>query len=448
MANFIERYKQSGEFLDYARQWTPTGAQTISKASERFPVGAYPVYLDRGLGAYCWDVDGNRYLDMICGLASLTLGYRHPAIDSAITKQLERGISFSLATILESETAERLCSVFPCGRNGSVRFVKTGSEANEGVIRIARRATGRDVIVTVKEGYHSWHSAFSAVKDVHPGIPKAMETLIRGFHYNDIQSLKRVLDSSVAAVIMEPTLNVAPGPEFLQAVVDAAHQVGALVVFDEVVCAGRWAHAGGQEFFNITPDLATAGKGLANGMPLGCIIGSRDLMQYADVVSGTFGGETLSLAACNAVLDIYQQKPIIDTLWARGRQFQDGVNLLIKDFGIPAICDGFPVKPRIRFTEKNVRVMKSCSGVPDPFQPHEVNNLAMSLFVQELAERGVLWHPAGGNISAAMTERDIDFALSGVGGALAIVKRAIQSGDWSALRGQPIKPSQFVRGGA
>lgn len=448
MENLSERYHNSLAHLEHARLWTPTGVQTISKAPERYCLGAYPIYLDYGQGAHVWDVDGHQYTDFVCGLASLTLGYRHPMVDIAIIQQAGKGISFSLSTRLECELAERICGIFPCGHEGSVRFVKTGSEANEGVIRIARRVTGRDVIVTVKAGYHSWHAWFSAVRDVHPGVPVAMESLVRGFTYNDLASLRAALDSDVAAVILEPTLNEAPQPGFLESVKAMAHAVGALVIFDEVICAGRWAKAGGQEYFGVIPDLATAGKGLANGMPLGCIVGRRDLMQFADVISGTFGGETLSLAACSAVLDIYQAEPVIETLWARGKQLQDGFNVMARGLGVPAICDGFAVKPRIKFVAECFDYQRSDDGdikVGDEEQTQRVNNLAMSLFLQETALRGILWHPAGGNISSAMTEMDIECALNGMEAALLITNRALGTGDWSGLQGEPIQSTIFVR---
>lgn len=425
MGNLSDRYSKSLDWLDHARLWTPTGAQTISKAPERFTVGSFPVYVDRGDGAYCWDVDGNTYLDMVCGLACMTLGYRHPQVDKAIRLQMEKGISFSLSTKLEADVAERLCAVFPCGHNGSVRFVKTGSEANEGVVRIARRATGRKVIVTVKTGYHSWHAWFSAVKDVHPGVPEEMEGLVRGFLYNDLDSLAAVLDSTVAAVILEPTLNEKPKDGFLNSVKRMAHDAGALLIFDEVVCAGRWARGGGQEYFGVIPDIATAGKSLANGMPLGCIIGQRDLMQHADVVSGTFGGETLSLAACSAVLDIYRREPVVERLWERGKQLQDGFNLIVHQLGLTGIgigCDGFAVKPRF-------------------FMEHHV----MSLFLEETAIRGLLIHPSGCNVSAAMTEYDIDFALGALKESLLVIKEAIDKGDVDARRRGKLIQNSSIR---
>lgn len=429
------KYEKSQEALVRLRSVTPGGAQTLSKRAERFPEGAFPVALERGEGAYVWDVDGNKYLDMICGLAAMTLGYSRQYITGAVQYQLSRGVTFSLATELEAEVAEKIIDLVPCAEQ--VRFVKTGSEATEAAIRIARKATGRDLILTVGSGYHSWHSWFQVVKPEHPGIPKPYEQMVLALPYNDLANFKKAFDLTncdgyrIAAVILEPCHYEHPTGGFLEGLRELCTQYGAVLIFDEMVTGFRWANGGAQEYFGVTPDLATFGKACANGYPLAFVCGKADLMQHADVVSGTFGGEALSLAACSAVLDIYKTEPIIDTLWARGRQFQNGVNAAINMFSMAnvAICDGFAVKPRIRFTTEDA----------------SVNNLMLSLFVQELAVHGVLWHPAGGNVSAAMNEADINFALNGVVSALLPVKEALESGDWSALKGKPIQASGFAR---
>lgn len=153
-------------------------------------------------------------------------------------------------------------------------------------------------------------------------------------------------------------------------------------------------------------------------------------MRHVRLISSTFGGDLLGLAACSTVLDIYKKEPIIETLWKRGQQFQIGVNSAIVELDLPAVCDGFSVKPRIRFTS--------------PLTP-EHQNLALSLFTQELAAHGILWHPAGGNISAAMTEEDINNAIDTCRAALYVVRTALTSGNWSALKGKPIQASNFVR---
>ena len=452
------RYKKSMELLARLRKVTPGGAQTLSKRSERFPEGAFPVALTHGSGPYVFDVDGNKYLDMICGLAAMTLGYSRQEVTGAAQYQLSKGVSFSLATELEAEVAEKISGMVPCAE--MVRFVKTGSEATEAAIRIARKATGRNIILTVGSGYHSWHSWFQVVKPEHPGIPENYRLMVRSFNYNDLDSVVHAAHgstvvaggrgpeirdydwSSIAAVILEPCHYEQPAEGFLEGLRTLCDRYGAVLIFDEMVTGFRWANGGAQEYFGVTPDLATFGKACANGYPLAFVCGKTDLMQHADVVSGTFGGEALSLAACSAVLDVYKTEPIIETLWEMGKQFQDGVNTLIAGLNVPAVCDGFAVKPRIRFTigeEFHTAVNWPNGG------SIRTDTLALSLFVQVLAERGILWHPAGGNISAAMTEGDIVLALLAVRAALESVNRALASGDWSALKGKPIQTSNFVR---
>ena len=462
------QYAKSQEYLARALKVTPGGAQTLSKRAGRFPIGAYPVAITKGVDAKVVDIDGHIYLDFICGLAAMTLGYdRYDSINNAVMDQLRDGVSFSLAHPLEAEVAEKLCAMIPCAE--MVRFVKTGSEATEAAIRVARKATGRDRILTIAEGYHSWHSWFQAVKPVHPGIPCGDRdpdewwgeyyldpNIIGTFKFNDLESLLKCIgddkegpsdcrdDYDVAAIILEPCHYETPAPGFLQGVRDIASRIGAVLIFDEMVTGFRWANGGAQEYFGVTPDLACFGKACANGFPLAFLCGKRELMEHADVVSGTFGGETLSLAACSAVLDIYQNELIIETLWARGRQLQDGFNDLAQVLGMngQVVCDGYAVKPRIRFTmgesfHTAVNWPNGGSILTDTF--------AMSLFLQETALRGILWHPAGGNISAAMTKEDIETALVGMGEALVIVKKAIDYGDWSVLQGEPIQSTPFVR---
>jgi len=319
--------------------------------------------------------------------------------------------------------------------------MKTGSEATEAAIRVARKATKCDLILTVAEGYHSWHSWFQVLKPQHPGIPDAYGRMVRANPYNDLASFVDTFQACdelegrhrIAAVILEPCHYDQPAPGFLQGVRDLCTKHGAVLIFDEMVTGFRWAYGGAQEYFGVTPDLATFGKACANGFPLAFLCGKAELMEHADVISGTFGGDVLGLAACNAVLDIYKNEPIIETLWARGQQFQQGFNDLAQVLDAPAICDGFAVKPRIKFQS---------SGVP--LTPYG-EQMAMSLFLQETALRGILWHPAGGNVSAAMTKEHIEFALTGMGEALVVVKQALESGDWSVLKGKPIQSTPFVR---
>lgn len=432
----MRSYARSSEWYDRAVKITPGASQTRSKSPVKFPLGAYPAFIERGRGSRVWDVDGNEYVDWIASLAAVTLGHNHREVNLAVADQLYKGTLFSLPHRLEAIVAERLCTIIPCAE--MVRFIKTGSEATEAAIRVARAFTGRDVIVTVGAGYHSWHSWFSAVKSEHPGVPRPYEDLIESFEYNNLDSLDRALyraklRAGVAAVILEPTLLTPPAPGFLEGVRDLAHQYGALLIFDEIVTGFRWARAGGQEYFGVTPDLATFGKGMANGFPLACLVGRRDIMQHADLVSGTFGGDLIGLGACNATLDVYEREPVIEHLWKIGTAFRDGLVGVIQKHGLPARVEGYGVHPKLAFNLGSSIL-------------HIEEDLLMSLFLQETAERGVLVHPGGWNVSFAHTEQDVAESLAACDAAFGICADALADGRIKErLRGDVIQTGFQVR---
>jgi glutamate-1-semialdehyde 2,1-aminomutase len=329
---------------------------------------------------------------------------------------------------LEADLAERLRTKIPCAE--MVRFVNSGSEATEAAIRTARIATGKDIILTVKDGYHSWHSWFQAVKDWHPGVPAFYEEGIDWFEYNNLRLFEELISlDNVAAVIMEPCLFEAPKESFLEEIRSQCDYHGVLLIFDEMVTGYRWALAGGQEYFKVTPDLATFGKGMANGLPIGVLCGKREYMQHAELISGTFGGNAVSLAAANAVLDVYEREPVIETMWHWGKGIQDHFNSTARLYNAQAVCDGYACKPRFRFTYKN----------------EETNLKSMSLFLQMSAERGALFHPGGLNVCYALTDEDIKTTVLALEHGLLCVSESVLHDDWSMLKGDLIKPVVTVR---
>lgn len=428
----MDRYTKSREYLEQAKKVTPGAAQTLSKMPARFPQGAFPVAASHGNGATITDVDGNRYVDWIGSLGATPLGYGNRHVSAVVGDcwNVENLCSFSLPHKNEANLAERLCSEIPCAE--MVRFVNSGSEATEAAIRTARIATGRDIILTVKSGYHSWHSWFQAVKDWHPGVPHAYSAMVDSFAYNDIASLvEKFIEhrGNVAAVIMEPCLFEKPQDGFLVEVRDVCSDYESILIFDEMVTGYRWALAGGQEYFGVIPDLATFGKGMANGLPIGMLCGKREYMQHAELISGTFGGNALSLAAANAVLDVYESEPVIETMWERGQELQVVFTQLAALMNLEgvAICDGYSVKPRFKFALGNK------------------SDLAMSLFLQEAAANGALFHPGGMNACYALTDEDMHVTSKAIKDGLIAVKRAMDNCDWSALKGNLIQPVVTVR---
>jgi glutamate-1-semialdehyde aminotransferase len=221
-------------------------------------------------------------------------------------------------------------------------------------------------------------------------------------------------------------------PGFLEGVRELCNRYQTVLVFDEIITGFRWARAGGQEYFGVVPDLATFGKAAANGLPIAFLCGKKHFMRHAELVQGgTFGGDALSLAACNAVLDVYEKEPIIDTLWTRGAALQKSFNQAAKDVNVEAVCSGFPCKPRIDFfpyTESKAH------------DDGRRKRFAMSLFLQEAAAAGVLFHPVNCNVSAVLSEEDMKATSRAIKTALRAVARALKDDDWSALMGQPIQP--------
>jgi glutamate-1-semialdehyde 2,1-aminomutase len=396
--------------LERALAVTPGGSQTLSKRPAAFP-SHMPQFAVRGEGPYLIANDGRRYLDWIGSLGATPLGYSHPKIIDAVTRQLRNGAIYSLPSIREAEVAEQLVDVIPCAEQ--IRFLKTGSEACSAAVSIARAATGRDLILCDDIGYHGWHDTFRILGERHPGVPDELGNLVSTFPYNDLGGLLSDFEfhgHRVGAIFLEPARLETPRPGYLQAVVNLAHEHGALVIFDEMILGGRLALAGGSEYFGVTPDLAVYGKAFGAGLPLAFVAGSRELMKHAWPISGTFSGDVLALAACEAMLEIYRTEGVIDDLWANGLRLMQSIDSDV------ARTRGYPPHFALTF---------HCN------QPRE----RASVFVQGCADYGVLFHPAIVNASAAMTTDDVDYTVHVVTKVLGEIV------DGRQLRGDPFADS-------
>jgi glutamate-1-semialdehyde 2,1-aminomutase len=392
------RYQLSEQYLEQALRTVPLGSQTFSKSKTQLPVGAAPFFAERGKGSRLWDVDGNEYLDFVNALASITLGYQDPDVDGAVRKQMESGTIFSLPHRLEFEVAELMVDMVPCAE--MVRFGKNGSDATAGAIRIARAYTGRDHVAVC--GYHGWQDWYIGSTARNLGVPEATQRLTHSFTYNDIASLEAVFaeyPGKIAAVILEPMNISEPKPGFLEEVKAITHKNGAVLVFDEMLTGFRFANGGGQEYFGVTPDLATFGKGLANGYPLSAVAGRKEIMKLMEEVffSFTFGGETLSLAAAKAVLEKLQREPVINTIKQRGETLLYGLNALIEQHSVQEIF-GTAGNPCWSFlTIKDA----------EPYTMWEIK----TLLFQEMFAQGVFFIGTH-NLSYAHTSEDIQALLA------------------------------------
>jgi glutamate-1-semialdehyde aminotransferase len=402
-----------------ARAVIPTGTQTLSKAPSQFVDGVSPKFLRRGKGSHVWDVDGNEYIDYPMALGPILLGYDHPAVTAAVIAQVREGTTFTLMHPLEVELAERLIELIPCAER--VRFAKNGADATGGAIRAARAITGREhVIATGYHGYHDWYIA-STERDA--GVPKANRELIHTVSYNDLPALEASLRKcAVAAVIMEIP-GESPSEGYLRAALEVTHRHGALFVLDEIVTGFRYALGGAQELFNFVPDLACVGKGMANGYPLAAVVGREEPMRAFEEIffSMTYAGETVSLAAAMATLDVLCEEPALEHIWERGAELREGIRGLAEGVSFGVELAGNPPRSAIAFRGEDEQPSTSLRG----------------LFLQECHRRGVLF---GGPIFTTYSHsvQDVARTLDVVEAAFARMEVAHRSGDvGSHLEGCP-----------
>lgn len=381
------RYKKSEELLEKALQTIPLGAQTFSKSKTQFPFGISPYFAKKAKGAEVWDVDGNRYIDFINSLASVTLGYNDPDVTKAVKEQLKSGIIFTLSHELEAKVAEAIVEMVPCAE--MVRFGKNGSDATSGAIRLARAYTGKDFILVC--GYHGWQDWYigSTTRDL--GVPANVKELTHKFNYNDIESLEakfKELEGKVAAVILEPINTTPPKDNFLEKVKDLTHKNGAVLIFDETITGFRYANGGAQEYFGVIPDIATFGKGLANGYPVSAVAGKKEIMKLMEDIffSFTFGGETLSLAASLTVLQKLKNEPVVATLQKIGQELINKLNALIDKhklehiFGIVGlpVWSFFTIKDTEKYTIWQLKTLYMQEMLANGFLIYGTHNISYS----------------------------------------------------------------------
>ncbi len=417
-------FQKSRDLLDRAKKVLPAQTHTFSKGYKSFVDGAYPIFVDRAKGSHFFDVDENDFIDYVAALGPIILGYNYEPVVSAIKRQLDHGSIFSLPHRLEVEAAELMCNTIP--NTDMAKFTKTGSDSVTAAIRASRAITKKDNIAYCGGG-GVWHDWFTVITSRNQGIPKFQKNMIKFFEYNNIESLKKLLDEDkeIGTVCMEPMIFEFPSNDFLSQVKQVAHDHDALLIFDEVQTGFRWSMGGAQEYFDIYPDLTAWGKAMANGMPLGSISGKTEFMNiFEDIFySTTFGGETLSLAAFTATAIELKEKNVLHAIHQKGKKFKENFKQLTNEIGISIPVDGHPAKIRLQFLddEKNESL------------------LLRSLFCQENIQNGIfLWQ---GPLFHTYSHSDDDSkkTLDSMEKSLKTLKNAIESNTVEKmLKGKPM----------
>lgn len=425
-------YKNSEELLSRALKTIPLASQTFSKSKAQFPVGSSPLFLEKGKGSKVWDVDGNEYIDFMNALLCVSIGYADEDITNAVCHQIQNGVSFSLPHKLEMEVAEKLVELIPCAEK--VRFGKNGSDATSGAIRLARAYTKKDIVLVC--GYHGWQDWYIGSTSRSLGVPKSTSELTKTFKYNDIDSLLSLVEQfkgQIAAIIMEPMNVEYPKKGYLENVQKIAKDEGIVFIFDETITGCRFAKGGAQEYFGVTPDIATFGKGLANGFPLSAIVGKAEIMDLMEDIffSGTFGGETASLAAAKVVLQKVDSLDVPAYIFEAGEYLLKHLNEIIAEFECEDFlkCSGHPSWSFLIINDKN------------EYTSFEIKTLLM----QEMLKRGILTLCTH-NISYSHTIKDIDYLLDCYREVFPLIKKAIENRELiEKLNCEPLVPLFKVR---
>ena len=396
--NADKKFTNSNRTLKSVEKIIPLASQTFSKSHIQLPYKSAPLFITHGKGCYLWDVDGNQYIDFMMGLHSIILGYCDKDVDQAIKEQLDDGINFSLASTLEKELASILISMIPSAE--MVRYGKNGTDANTGAIRLAREIKQKSKIITC--GYHGWNDWYISSTSFDNGIPQDLKKFVIPIVYNDIDQLHEVIKKNkndVAAIIMEPMNAEYPKDHFLEKVREISTKNNILLIFDEIITGFRFAIGGAQEYFKVTPDITTIGKGMGNGMPISAIVGKEKYMNKMDKIffSSTFGGESLSLKASICTIKKIKKYNVPKKLNDLGLYLDTKVKKILKKYELDKTIsfNGHPSWKIMKFNENSS--IKS--------------SLIKTLLLKELIGKGILIN-ASHNLSYSHEKKDINYVIS------------------------------------
>lgn len=383
--------KNSKKHLEKTLKIIPLASQTFSKSFKIFDKNFFPLFSKKGSKQYLEDLDGNLFLDFINGLGSVSLGYSLKEFNNFIIKTIKKGITFSLSHEIEYQVAKELKKIIPSAE--MIKFGKNGTDVNSAAIRLARYYTNRDHIGVC--GYHGWQDWYISSTTMNGGIPKDVSKYTHQIKFNNIQDLKnKFKKKKFAAIILEPLSYQLPTKNFLKELVFQCRKNKTLIIFDEICTGFRVSLGGAQKIYNITPDLSTFGKAMGNGFPISAIVGKKKIMKYFDKIfySGTFGGETVSLASCLFVIKYLKKNKIIDKNIKKGKFLIKEFNNLCKNYNLDKIIslEGHPSWPFLII--KNVSSDKQAK--------------IKTLFMQEMALKKVLFFGSF-VINASHTNQDV-----------------------------------------
>jgi glutamate-1-semialdehyde 2,1-aminomutase len=435
-------YTESKAILAHNSRYIPGGIVSVNRVTNP------EITFVKGLGAYLWDADGNRYVDYHAAFAPHFLGHNDPHVTQAVSRVLQQGASLygSGTTLLEGQLAEMICKHVPSVE--TVQFLNSGSEATYQAIRLSRAVTGRDHIIVIQGGYNGWHNDVScnlmtpledlgprvspgeyAYKPMSAGVPIDHQKLVHIVNFNDLDSVRYVCEKyPIAALLTEPILQnigvVKPEPWYLSGLRTLADEFGFLLIFDEVKTGFRHAIGGYASIAKVKPDLAVFGKAIANGYPMAVIGGKRRLMDFfvhpdlskRVLLAGTYNAHPVPTIAAVSTIErlLMNDGEVYRHVETLGDQMQRGIEQIMRSAGLCAVVARQGSAFCIYFMDHEPK---------DWHDLAEHHNFALDTKMRKnLIEQGVYFFPLAVkqcSISAAHTKEDVQFTLEQIQQALA-----------------------------
>jgi 3-aminobutanoyl-CoA transaminase len=408
---------KSRQLFEEASVLIPGGVLGARKPAD-FIEGEYPIFLESGKGCRLIDVDGNEFIDFLCGYGPIILGYREEEVDEAVYKQIkDKGFCFTLTQKYQNLLAKKLTELVPSSELSI--FLKTGSDATTASIRIARAYTNR--LKVMRCGYHGWHDWCVEMKG---GVPSKFYEDVFEFQYNDLDQLRGLMathGAETAAIIMTPFGHPnhrkmqEPSPGFLEGVREIADSYGAVLIYDEIRTCFRLSMGGAQKLYGVTPDLTVLGKAMANGYPISVVTGKKDVMMTAAdklFISSTFFPNSEGFVAALKTIEILERDQVLEKIWEKGDRFLKKLQAVVDKHNVGAELTGVAPMFYITFKENETGAHKG----------------KRKDFYTQLIRRGIFFAPYHHSyISYRHTEEDLEAALRAIDESLGFISEKYRS---------------------
>lgn len=431
----IDNFKNSDEYRKKIHDLIPGGAHTYSKGDDQFPLLS-PAAIAYGKGAYVWDIDKNKYLDCSMGLTSVSLGHAYEPVIERVKRELAKGVNFQRPASIEMEMAEKFLSLIP--QHDMIKFGKNGSLVITAAIKLSRAYNGRKLVaIPGDHPFYSYDDWFIGQTDCDKGIPAEYKSLTLTYKSDDLSTLKQLFEqypNQISCVISEPERCVDNFTN-IHELIEMTQQNGALFIQDEMITGYKTDFPGSISKYKTQPDMATWGKGIANGFSFCALTGKKEIMELGGIrnegeekvflISTTHGGETTAIAAALATIEIFEKENVIQHNHSIGRNIIKVCNKAIEENGMSDYI-GLAAKDWLQAFIFNNGNRVASSGY-------------RTLMMQEMIKRGVLFQ--GSFVPCfSHTINDVNFFAEAFNDSLKVYKKAIEEGYEKYLVGPPVKP--------